>query len=797
MAVQGPLYKIYMRNSQGYWYYQDELGTIQYSADKTEIKSAPDGWMQMIASIIRNKQYRGSFRKVGTPLKFTKDGKAIIDYIAVYEGVNAYVELIIEIQKQEDFGYELFFNGTLDFDEGYEYGDDFTTINIKEILALDMIEAKKDVVVSIPLTDDNSGYIQMDGIDLLYKSQFGISDSFSTTSGWNTGRHFVELYTITDENPNTKPTSRIKFDTLDNSLAATGQHCYEEKVNAKVKCIWDFKIRATWLSSGIMPPADFVLRYNIFIIKSNGTVINTPSNVIYYRQGITNVFGTSYLSGRDHSIKGEMILDMEPGDKLYFVNAASPVGSSSDKQMAVYYYPTPALFTIESTKRAEATIHRFIKPWKLWQELINILSDGKFSGVSPYLFADDNQVLISGTALRREADPVFQTTINDFLKYCWVNKRAVLKDINGKNALIAEFSETFNNQVIADLAEIADFTWSFEKDDLISSIVVGYENIDFGVDGQINGKDEYNQKNYFTTAQETINATYEIVSPYIASMYAQELLRVNFAGKTTTDNKGDNKVYLVDAVKGTTIQYYSGQIQFLGGNQIRLTGTYGDMTGKQLKITGTGAQDGVYDITNTSYLFVGYTSLFISGTVTDQTSAGVITYDDPNVYQPYRPVYASITGCLSPTSAYNTRITPKDILMLHAPIIAAGVYNVNASDALDVIKFRSGDKNVELSVSLDGVKFVTQNADERFSQLAQPFTLPIKFSFKTKYEKDLFSQLYGDKRYGLVKFTVHGITLTGYVDEIHTNADSREAQTWQLKSTVSTNLLNLLTWRRL
>lgn len=802
--MQGPTYKIYIRNRQGYWLYQDEIGSIQFSEVKRAIQYTFDGWMNLIASIIRNKEYKGCFRKVATPVKFVLDGKDIIDHVAVYEGPNAYVELIIEVQKPENFDYELFFYGTLDFEEGYRYSEDFTTVNIREILIIDLIEAKKNVMYSIPLTDDNSERIQMDGTDLAYQTKYGVLDGFGADGFYNNGNHIVELVALTNENAAAyENTIRTRVPETNDTLflgavVATGQLFNEATVKGRMEFEWDFKINVRYTALSPAPNVNFILSYRIYKRSTAGVFTSIP---VYLVTGRDNVFPTPIYNnsaGKDHNIKGKAEMDYQIGDKFYFVCVANPKGfSGGSEQMEIYYYPDPAFFTATAFQRQPATIHRAIKAWKLWQELMNKTSDGKYSGTSPYLYNDENQLLISGTSLRREDNPTIQWTIADFLKYVWVNKRGVIKDVSGNNALIAEYSDTFKPGTFTHLGEVKEFEWEFDKDALVSAIVVGYENIDFGVDGQINGKDEYNQKNHFTTAQETIDATYEIVSPAIASMYAQELMRVNFAKKGTTDNKGDNKVYLVDAEKGADILYYNGLIEFIAPDKLRIAGNYGFLTGSQITITEAGAYNGVYDVTNTSYLVVGYTTLTLSVAAFGAgVTGGVITYVDATIYKPYRPVYASITGVLSPLTCYNNRITPKDILLLHAPIIAAGVYNMNASDALDIITFQSGDKNTKLSVSLDGVRFVTQDANERFSQLAQPFTLPIIFHFKTDYDRDIFSRLIGDSRYEQIGFTQKGIELAGYNDEIHTNADTGESQAWKLKSNVSTNLINLLQWRR-
>ena len=165
--------------------------------------------------------------------------------------------------------------------------------------------------------------------------------------------------------------------------------------------------------------------------------------------------------------------------------------------------------------------------------------------------------MLSGQSLRREPNPKLQITIKDFLKYCYVNHRGILGSTNNTTAEIIDYKDCFNQSIVSmNLGRVADLDFAFYKNKIINTIKVGYPNQDIGIEGQINGKDEWNQTSHFTTAQSDVKAEYDIVSTAIAGIYPIEYIRVNFGNKGTIDNRGDNKLYVIDAIKDTASTDY-------------------------------------------------------------------------------------------------------------------------------------------------------------------------------------------------------------------------------------------------
>lgn len=792
--MQGDKFLFYIRNREGYYYFVDELNTVQLSIPTVPrpLQHANKGWMEMVAAIIRNEKYRGNFKKITTPLQFVLDGKKILDNIAAYEGSQAYANFVIEQRVPDDFSYTLFFDGTIDFYDSYRFGEVYSTANIREQTLLDVLDAKENVVLEIPLTADNSVDIQIDGVNLHYKTLYTVTDGFGDTAQYYTGRHVVELVAASNENPNARETKRTKFPvgTVPPLLRNTGQPFYKAPVNGTLKIDYNYSAFVKWLNTGVVPGPASNFTYVIRNLHADNT---DTAYIIYTANGQTNVFGVSYLSGKMHTVQGQINIPVIPGDEVYFYCAVNNMNLDGQACL-VTYQDSPAEFILDTFQREPATLHKGIRPYKLFQELITKISDGRFGGVSPFLFNDNRKILIPGSALRKDDIISVKTTIAKFLKYCYVNHLAVITDAMGNNAEMKAVWETYLDSECMDLSEVNEFEWAYSKQHMIGSIKVGYENIDIGVDDQVNGKDEFNQTNYFTTGFDNIKEVYDIVSPYIASMYAIELLRINFANRKTTDNKNDNEVFIIDSEQGTDVKYYTGAFDLIATNTIRLPGNRPALpNGSSFVISGATSGNGTYTVVNTSYLVVGYTSITVAETVSSVSGlTGVLSYYDANVYHPYRPAYASVTGILDPATAYNIEISPKHLFLLHASIICSGVYNANSNNALGVIKFRSGDKNVLLSVSMDNIAFITENADEEIYKLPQPFYLPIEYSFVTDYRPDLFVYMAGINKYRHIGFWYKGNKLNGYVIDISSNPDNNEKQRWKLLSTVSTDLLNII-----
>lgn len=163
-------------------------------------------------------------------------------------------------------------------------------------------------------------------------------------------------------------------------------------------------------------------------------------------------------------------------------------------------------------------------------------------------------------------------------------------------------SELFGTEPTAVIDHVADVKYSVEKSQIFSSIKAGYSKKDYD---SINGRDEFNFTNSYTTGCTVNEKTLSLQSPYRADCYGIEFTAQK-RGADTTDTDSDNEVFfvLVDSdtdrpslspvVSGGLSEYlYNGAFSPMAC--IRANGAYIAMMRQGLKLTFASA-DGNSDI---------------------------------------------------------------------------------------------------------------------------------------------------------------------------------------------------------
>lgn len=787
--MQGKKFKYYLRNKVGYYYYVDNLRTVQLSAAPVELVNTPEGWQKQICGIVRSDEYKGLFTKFTSPLEFVGDGKLILDSVAIAEGPSATVELYIRIQKSVDFSYEDFFEGSHDL-LNFKSKDFTTTANVNENRALAVLEAKKNVTVEIPLTDANSVQVQLDGTVLFSKKTFsGIPDavgiSVANAGNLSKTRYFYLTY-IHAQAEGTNSNLAGNDITIDiNGFAGidystSDQHFLKAyaRTNLTITYKRDIKYRSLAPVSG---------HGAIYFISSKG---GAPGQIIHTVW--SNFHGTPPPLDIQ-TVSGTFNYTMELGEKLFYVlelNIAK--GTFDPGSYPVFFSTTENVDSYSYNNRYRPTLHRAIFPGKVWRELVNKVTNGAYPGTSQFLDGDTSKLLIPASCLRGDGKNILKTTVEQFLKYAYCIHLGVLSE-GSTVAEIKSYKDCFIPTDSMDVGEVSAFEWGFAKELMVGKVKGGYERQDLGQD-TANGRYDFHAPVEWTTGQDAVQETYDFVCPYIGSMYAFEVMRVNYATKSTTDNPNDNSVFILDAVKGVDKLYYSGRIEAVAGNAFQLDGTLGALAnGSTFKVSESAGYDGTYTVTGTTYPSSGGTLVAVAQTLTLGVDSGWLKIFDPNLYGPNRPAYPSLTGLLDAASAFNVNISPAHLLRLHGPFIYGGIYNPTATPQMGYLQFRSGEKNTDLSVTMPDGRTIAINQNVPLPDLGQPVYLPVEYSFNAKYREDVFQVLKtGSNRYRQVSFLRNGHRFKAFIKEVDSNPDNNEPQTWVLIAAAGSNLQNLL-----
>ena len=164
-----------------------------------------------------------------------------------------------------------------------------------------------------------------------------------------------------------------------------------------------------------------------------------------------------------------------------------------------------------------------------------------------------------------EIDPILTTSLSDFTEFLYVVYALRFCCIFNKESEIYSLSftkieNTYNNTLIQELVKVNDIVISSDRDNLYTSIVIGYDNEDSAIFGAL----EFNTKNTFKTGNTELEANeLELVSPYNAGvMDIETYIHENYENFEDTDNGSDSNYILevVDNVVNTLSTPDAGKI---------------------------------------------------------------------------------------------------------------------------------------------------------------------------------------------------------------------------------------------
>jgi hypothetical protein len=98
-----------------------------------------------------------------------------------------------------------------------------------------------------------------------------------------------------------------------------------------------------------------------------------------------------------------------------------------------------------------------------------------------------------------------------------------------------------------DLGEVKNMKVSCATDLLVNNIKIGSPNQDYD---DVNGKQEFNTTHEYSAPITRVQKELNLVSVYRKDCFGIELTRINLDGKTTTDDKGDNDVFMIHIEDG-------------------------------------------------------------------------------------------------------------------------------------------------------------------------------------------------------------------------------------------------------
>lgn len=212
-----------------------------------------------------------------------------------------------------------------------------------------------------------------------------------------------------------------------------------------------------------------------------------------------------------------------------------------------------------------------ISPKVLLQSLVNKITGTE--GVYPALIEGFNEDVnnlimmaaaesirgIEGTDTSEGA--MVHTSFHNFLT--WMNTFGYEQNIEDNALIFRKREKSFRNDLVAlELGEneCADLKELVNTEYLFTGVKIGYEKKEYE---NSNGRYEFNGEHNYSTDLTVIENVLQLISPYRADCYGIEFLAQE-REKTTTDNKSDKDIFLVNVKNG--ISYYETVENIFSGN---------------------------------------------------------------------------------------------------------------------------------------------------------------------------------------------------------------------------------------
>jgi hypothetical protein len=542
----------YILDEMGRSYYVSN-GIVQKFKHSCSFKIYTDGWQKILFAWERNWKYYGVNRNVTNPLNYVEDGALIMRYIFLNGNIETKAYLLI----QKKATYEIQCNTTANnyvkiLDDGIDFAD---TMNF-----------------TIPDFPQDGLYFKF-LIPLAFISEEG--DSYGL---YKTSQEFTEVpFQPEDENNWVKTSTGYFFD----SIQAT-----------------------TITVSGT-------------ITLKNNDVANT-SNWVYYKTSsgaqynilVNKIIAVGATFSQDYSIN----ITLAPNETFFMIYYG---GSYSDGPNIFYPAKVGVVqsnFSISTSTRQPATTFIGRRMIDVFQELVNAFCPG-YTVSSTVMNAMSRIVLASGKSIRGFDDAVLKTNFDDFFKAMSILMMAGLEyNDDLKTVEIENISKYFDASDPIYLGEVTNFKWSVLTEQMFNIVNIGYQNQNYDSSaGSVNGLQEFNTTEEFTTVITRISKTLDMVMPYRADSLGAEKLRVYYQDLDTTSTSGDDDIWFfnIEDTPGDDGVYKLRRIKYdsITGVLLDTNGNYSaynieDLTPKRLMQTnGALLRSWLYGFDQSSFIF--------------------------------------------------------------------------------------------------------------------------------------------------------------------------------------------------
>lgn len=534
---QGRQHIYFLMDSASKSYYVSN-GMVLSASTPRPLEFSPEGWKNITITNQRNQKYFALDRSFSVPLEFVKDGAQILRYLYYNRGLEEKVFLCIAKQvlymdaTHYGYYYTLLYKGELDF-ANFQHDGPKVTCNIMEGGPVKYIKNRENTSYEILVEDIT---VKMDGVRLRQSANYLITNGSLPD---DLGGHTIDATLLANEaisSIGAQSQQRIKTGNSVSVLWNLGQFFLTTGAETTdVTLEWDFNVTPA-LAEGVGAIFGTSIFFQIHVLESASSQYSVPG--IPFGTNLETKGGGDplLLYGIKQHFQGSATFTIPANTKCVLYMSAN-----NNRDFTFFTYDNDGIFTIKYTYTHPTSYIKAIRPLKLFQELITRLTDGQYSAESDTLEVYRDIVITCGDAVRGIDGAKIKTTLFNFFQ-CFNTVIGMGLGMVGDTLRMEEKGYWVDYSDPIDLGEVKNLKVSPANDYIYSGIKIGYAAQEYE---DVNGRQEFNNTHEYLSPVTRITKTLELISPYRADCYGIEFTRINLEGKTTTDDKADNDVFIL------------------------------------------------------------------------------------------------------------------------------------------------------------------------------------------------------------------------------------------------------------
>lgn len=439
--------------------------------------------------------------------------------------------------------YELLFRGQIDW-LSYLHDGTKVTVSALEDGLVKYLKANEKTEYEYPLDQEGFIWVKLDGIrlhqELIYQNPTKINiraggngtlipcllfkENGNSTGAYYTSENWEEV----------GASSSVRDHGLENYFISNIGEMAISDIRIVGRIEYKGKVRVA---------ANATLQTRLLIVNeaTPGLINSIPLHITQPALSVNEIRGFDY----------DITITLQPGDvATFWTNMTIIEGTAFEVQ-----FTENSKFNVTFKTRALPTKVRCLRPQKLFELLVNSVTDGNYSAsLSSFFDKNSDKVFTSGNGLRNLPDATIKISLyNFFLHWDCVDSVAMAEWDNNTVKLETEESLIdLDNPIILNSITGDSLKVSVLSDALFNELQIGYPELSNEL-GILNGKQEFNTKAVFSTNATVLGSkVLERISTVITSCYENELTRTAtllVSKDSGKDYKNDNKNFTMHIEK--------------------------------------------------------------------------------------------------------------------------------------------------------------------------------------------------------------------------------------------------------